>query len=489
MSKIYFYPDINYQDIKDVEQVHSITNEELLIGRAVNVIYERIINIIAKTDSILFVCGPGNNGLDALFTAKKLASDDYNVGVFIADKLKTTININDYRQCNILNSLKDISSYKFIIDGIFGHGLNRILTKHYIDIITSINESSACIISIDVPSGLNHDTGTPMPISIKSHQLISLLNIKRGLFTNHGRDMWSHISHYNLIDYDYQSKNYLITANKKLFMNSTLNKLRIIAPEEFHSQHKKSHGISCIVAGQQPYHGALILAAKGSIDTGAKYIHVFTETEYSYTLPLLIPEIIANPFSIKAFTENISSYKNILIGPGTTTMSKEYVNVALENIDYLDSIIIDAGALKYIDKSKSYSDKLIITPHPGEAAELLNVGVSDIQHDRYSAAKKLHDIYKCIIVLKGSGTIIFDGKNIYTCMDGNYKMATAGTGDVLSGIILSETSCNKCNIDACIKSVTYHSYSSDILLNESTNNNFRPSMIPEKYSELITSEK
>ena len=140
MSKIYFYPDINYQDIKDVEQVHSITNEELLIGRAVNVIYERIINIIAKTDSILFVCGPGNNGLDALFTAKKLASDDYNVGVFIADKLKTTININDYRQCNILNSLKDISSYKFIIDGIFGYGLNRILTKHYIDIITSINE-------------------------------------------------------------------------------------------------------------------------------------------------------------------------------------------------------------------------------------------------------------------------------------------------------------------------------------------------------------
>jgi NAD(P)H-hydrate repair Nnr-like enzyme with NAD(P)H-hydrate dehydratase domain len=74
-------------------------------------------------------------------------------------------------------------------------------------------------------------------------------------------------------------------------------------------------------------------------------------------------------------------------------------------------------------------------------------------------------------------------------MDGNYKMASAGTGDVLSGIILSETSFNKYNIDACIKSVTYHSYSSDILLNESTNNNFRPSMIPEKYSELIMNEK
>jgi NAD(P)H-hydrate epimerase len=328
-----------------------------------------------------------------------------------------------------------------------------------------------------------------MPVSIKSHYLISLLNIKRGLFTNHGRDMWSEITHYNLIDYGNQSKNYLITANKKLFSNTTLNKLRTITREELHSQHKKSNGISCIIAGQQPYHGALILAAKGSIETGAKYIHVFTETEYSHTLPLLIPEIIANSFSIKAFNEAIRSYKNILIGPGTTTISKEYVNIALENIDYIDSIIIDAGALKYIDKSKSYSDKLIITPHPGEAAELLNMDVSDIQYDRYGSAQRLYDIYKCIVVLKGSGTIIYDGKSFYTCMDGNYKMASAGTGDVLSGIILSETSFNKYNIDACIKSVTYHSYSSDILLNESTNNNFRPSMIPEKYSELITNEK
>jgi NAD(P)H-hydrate epimerase len=489
MSKIYFYPDISYQDIKHIEKAHSVLNDKLLINRAVNVIYEKIINLINKTDSILFVCGPGNNGLDALITANKLASDNYKVEVFITDKLKTAIDINDYKRCNIVESLRDISSYKFIIDGIFGYGLNRTLSQHYINIITSINESDAYIISIDVPSGLNCETGTPMPVSIKSHHLISLLNIKRGLFTNHGRDMWSEISHHNLIDHDNQTKNFLITANEKLFINRSLINPRIISREERHSQHKKSNGISCIVAGQQPYHGALILAAKGCIDTGAKYIHVYTEMEYSYTLPLLIPEIIANSFSIKAYSDAIHSYKNILIGPGTTTISEEYVSVALENIDYVDSIIIDAGALKYIDKSKSYSDKLIITPHPGEAAELLNMNVSDVQYDRYTAVQNLYDIYKCIVVLKGSGTIIYDGKSFYTCMDGNYKMASAGTGDILSGIILSESSFNNCNIEACIKSVTYHSYSSDILLNESLNNNFRPSMIPDKYSELITNEK
>ena len=489
MSDIYFYPDINYQDIKQIEKAYSALNDKLLINRAVNVIYERIINLIGKTDPILFVCGPGNNGLDALLSARKLASDNYKVGVFITDKLKTTINTNDYKRYNIVESLRDISSYKFITDGIFGYGLNRTLSQRYIKIITSINESSAYIISIDVPSGLNCQTGTPMPVSIKSHYLISLLNIKRGLFTNHGRDMWSQISHHGLIDYDNDTKNFLITANEKLFINSALNETRTISRAELHSQHKKSNGISCIVAGQQPYHGALILAAKGSIDTGTKYIYVYTEMEYSHTLPLIIPEIIANSFSIKTFSEAIRSYKNILIGPGTTTISKEYVSVALENIENVDSIIIDAGALKYIDKSKSYSDKLIITPHPGEAAELLNMDVSDIQYDRYTAVQKLYDIYKCIVVLKGSGTIIYDGKSFYTCMDGNYKMASAGTGDVLSGIILSETSFNNSNIDACIKSVTYHSYSSDILLKETPSNNFRASMIPEKYSELITNEK
>ena len=177
MSKIYFYPDINYQDIEHIEKAHSVLNDKLLITRAVNIIYESIINLIDKTDSILFICGPGNNGLDALFTAKKLTSDNYKVEVFITDKLKTTINNNDYKRCTIVESLRDISSYKFIIDGIFGHGLNRNLSEYYINIITTINESSAYIISIDVPSGLNCETGTPMPISIKSHHLISLLNI------------------------------------------------------------------------------------------------------------------------------------------------------------------------------------------------------------------------------------------------------------------------------------------------------------------------
>lgn len=484
MSKIYFYPDIDYHDIKNIEKNHTIDDEKFLINEAVSLISKRLLKLVNKTERLLFVCGPGNNGLDAFYAAKKLISENYNVDVFVTDQFKKSLKNNDYDNCNIIDNLNNLSNYNYIIDGIFGYGLNRKLEEKYIKLINLINNSSSYVVSIDIPSGLNHQTGTPMPVSIECNVLISLLTIKRGLFTNCGRDTWMKILHHNLVDYDCSSNNYLITANSEILSDSAKYKSRKLYQKELHSQHKKSNGISCIVAGQKPYHGALILSAKSSIETGTKYIHVYTEAEYSSTLPLLIPEIITNSYSIKTFSKAITSYKQILIGPGTTSIGKDYVNVALENINCCKSIIIDAGALKYIDKNKSYSDKLIITPHPGEAAQLLNIDVSDVQNDRYAAAQKLHDIYECIVILKGSGTIIYDGKSFYTCMDGNYRMASAGTGDVLSGIILSETSLQNDNIDACIKSVTYHSYSSDIICNEQKNKNFRPSMIPDKYSEL-----
>jgi NAD(P)H-hydrate epimerase len=142
---------------------------------------------------------------------------------------------------------------------------------------------------------------------------------------------------------------------------------------------------------------------------------------------MIIPQIIAKPFSISDFKDSIGTLKQVLIGPGTTD-AKKYVDVALENINSLSSLIIDAGALSYIDRNKSYSDKLIITPHPGEAARILDISVSEVQADRYKTARKLYDLFNCLIILKGSGSIIFDGDRFYTCMDGNYKMGTAGYG-------------------------------------------------------------
>ena len=483
MTKIYFHPDIDYQGIKDIENKYTSIDKDYLINKASDYICKILKKLVKKTDSILFICGPGHNGLDSLFTAYKLLRMKYNVSIFFTQKNIHLEYVKKYDLNNFIIYTYDVcDGYTYIIDGIFGYGLNRNLDNNSIDLIKSINQSSSKVISLDVPSGLNHATGQSMPVSLRCDLLISLLTMKRGLFTNQGRDSWKEITFCKLINTEITSKNYLVTANKKFGDDSNI-KSKDYYHEASHSTHKKSNGVSCIVAGEKPYHGAMILASSAAIQTGSKYLRVYTDSEYANTLPMIMPQIIAKSFSISDFKDSIGTFKQVVIGPGTNDV-RAYVEVALENIDSLSSLIIDAGALSYIDKNKSYSDKLIITPHPGEAARILNISVSEVQADRYKTARKLYDLFNCLIILKGSGSIIFDGDRFYTCMDGNYKMGTAGMGDTLCGILLTETALLKNNLDACIKSVVFHSYTSDVLYQESKNKNITPSILSNKYSEL-----
>ena len=483
MANIYFHPDIDYQGIKDIENKYTSIDKDYLVNEASDYICKILKKLVKKTDSILFICGPGHNGLDSLCSAHKLLALKYNISIFFTHKNIHLKYVKKYDLKNsIIHSYDVCDSYTYIVDGIFGYGLNRNLENNLIDLIKSINQSSSKVISVDLPSGLNHATGQPMPVSLRCELVISLLTMKRGLFTNQGRDFWKEISVCKLIKTDITSKNYLVTANNK-FGNDSNIKSKDYYHKELHSTHKKSNGISCIVAGEKPYHGAMILAASAAIQTGSKYLQVFTDSEYAHTLPMIMPQIIAKSFSISDFKNSIGTLKQVLIGPGTNDV-KTYVEVALENINSFSSLIIDAGALSYIDKKKSYSDKLIITPHPGEAARILNISVSEVQSDRYKTARKLYDLFNCLIILKGSGSIIFDGDRFYTCMDGNFKMGTAGMGDTLCGILLTETASFNNNLDACIKSVVFHSYTSDVLYLGSKNKNITPSVLSKKYSEL-----
>lgn len=483
MTKVYFHPDIDYQGIKDIENKYTSLDKDYLINEASNYVCKILKKLVNKTDSILFICGPGHNGLDSLFTAHKLLKLQYKISIFFTQKNTHLEYIKKYNLNNfIINTYDASDNYRYILDGIFGYGLNRSLDRNYIELIKSINQSSSKVISLDVPSGLNHATGQSMPVSLRCDLLISLLTMKRGLFTNQGRDSWREIIVCSLINERITSTNYLVTAKNKFGSVSHVES-KDYYHKELHSSHKKSNGISCIIAGEKPYHGAMILAASAAIKTGSKYLQVYTDSEYSHTLPMITPQIIAKPFSISDFKDNIGMLKQVLIGPGTNNV-KKFVEIAMENINSLNSLIIDAGALSHIEKNKSYSNKLIITPHPGEAARLLNISVSEVQIDRYKTARMLFDLFNCLVVLKGSGSIIYDGDRFYTCMDGNYKMATAGMGDTLCGILLAETASIKNNLDACIKSVIFHSYASDILHQESKNKNITPSILLDKYSEL-----
>ena len=486
MSKVFFHPDINYQDIKKIEFKYNYEINNYLVEKASKYITNKLSSFISSKSKILIICGPGFNGLDGIFLARNLHNKNYNLKILI---IQDDLHRDYLLQFNLLDIVLDytleFNSFDYIIDCIFGYGLNRELDDTNIDLVKSINQSNAFVISIDIPTGLDSSTGKLLPVSVNCDLLITLLTYKKGLFINHGRDTWKTIMYSKLITKNLESNDYLLTANKD-FNDDSNNYVffKDFKHRKKYSSHKKSNGISCIIAGEHPYHGALIMSCSAAIKTGCQYLHAITESEYSHSLPIIIPEIISTSFSQTNFEKDIQNYSNLLIGPGISSKGEEFVKIALDNLDNISSLVIDAGGLFYLNKHKKYSDKLIITPHPGEAAKILDISVADVQANRYKAATELHNMFNCIVILKGSGTIIYNGKNFYTCMDGNYRMSVAGMGDILSGILLRELSSSLDNIDACIKSVVYHAYASDYLLANSRNKNYLPTMVPDIYSEL-----
>ena len=406
MPKLYLHPDISYQETKFIEKKYNSKNHEYLVDKASDYICEIILKTVSVGKKILIFCGPGSNGMDGFHVAYKLKSLGHIVNIY--NHTKNSHISKRYTLDDSLIEEFETNEYDYIVDCIFGYGLNRDLDNESIKLINKINSSNAVIFSVDVPSGLHPKTGKACPVAIKCNTLISLLTYKRGIFTNQGRDNWDTLFHSPLVSEQIISDNYLVTANDKL---AGYHIKKDLYEHNSSSEHKKSRGISCIISGERPYHGAMILASQASIKRGCQYLHVYSDEEYAHTLPMIIPEIIAKPFSINDFEKNFSSYRNILIGPGMNILCESYMDLIIRNIDMMESVVVDAGALKYLKRNQSSSYKLIITPHPGEAARILGVKVVDIQNDRYEAARKLHEIFNCIVILKGSGTVIYDGKS------------------------------------------------------------------------------
>ncbi len=482
MSIVHFYPDLTSREIKNIEERYNATDADFLMNKASNYICKIITKTKSPKDKFLFICGPGSNGLDGMFAACKLISQGYDVKVFFTKNSNNSFHLDRLKLREYLITSFLLNEFDCVVDCIFGYGFNRDLDDEYINLVNQINKSDAFIFSIDVPSGLNPTTGKKCPVCVSCNILISLLTYKTGTFTNFGRDNWVKIYFSNLIEDQLKSKNYLISA-ADTFGSSSFSKN--YAQRDFFSQHKKSKGVSCVISGEQPYHGAMLLSVTALIKLGCQYLHVYTDKEYAHTLPIIIPEVISSPFSISDFKIRLKKFTNILIGPGTNNITKKYLHHVTENLDSINGVVVDAGALKFLKKGFSYSNKLIITPHPGEAAGLLNISTKDVQNDRYRAAKNLNELYDCIVILKGSGTIIYDGNKFFTCMDGNYRMAVAGMGDTLAGTILYELSSQPSILDACIKAVTFHSYSADHLMNIEKKIKYMPSMIPDVYNKLV----
>ena len=228
--------------------------------------------------------------------------------------------------------------------------------------------------------------------------------------------------------------------------------------------HKGSFGHLLIASGDTGYGGAGIIASEAAIMSGCGLVTLITKKEHIQSSLSRNPEVIALGVDGRQDAEGfLRDQKNFLIGPGlresvwSEQLCELFPTSAERNEDI--NIVIDAGGLYYM-KEFGCPPNAIITPHPGEAAMLLDCSVDEVQTDRLETAKKLYKKYNCLTILKGFQTIVFDGE-AYRCTDGGPALSTAGTGDVLAGLIGSFLAQGLEKIDAAKFSIAIHGAAGD----------------------------
>jgi len=431
------------------------------------------------TDICVF-CGSGNNAGDGYVLAKLAAKDGYTVSVvncFDPEKLKGDAKrvYQDLLAANVEpldEKIKDIwdilrltekfrrseKYYDFgergelvFVDAIFGTGLKRNIDDDYLlNLIEGINGSQYPVLSIDIPSGLNADTGSVMGIAVRASVTTTFMGAKKGMLTNDGPDCSGKIA-FSTLDIPIQSyeslfnelgephacilglTNYIPARGKPLVGEDSME--MFLEPRQRNS-HKGHFGHALIIGGDEGYLGAAQLAAQAAMRVGAGLVSVATRKSHAAQLSIGVPEIMCH--GVETLDELMPLIKRanvIAIGPGLG--QSEWAKLLFARVLESDlPIIIDADALNLLSEEEQSLSNWVITPHPGEASRLLKTDVNTIQSDRFQSAKMLHEKYQGPVVLKGCGSIVVDSRgNLFVCDAGNPGMSSGGMGDVLTGVI------------------------------------------------------
>jgi len=239
------------------------------------------------------------------------------------------------------------------------------------------------------------------------------------------------------------------------------NLIKLMSPRKENS-HKGDFGHTLLVGGNVGFSGAIRLASEAALRVGSGLVSVATRGEHAASITMSRPELMCHGVGEQKSLIRIAKKCNVIgLGPGLgqTTWSNRLYGTAL---DTGLPMVVDADALNLLSKKPQKNDCWVLTPHVGEAARLLNCSVADIQQDREAAVKKLQHEYGGVIILKGSGSLVFDGVgDIYICNAGNPGMASGGMGDVLTGVVSGLIAQGLAPLDAAKLGVIIHAMAGD----------------------------
>jgi len=422
-----------------------------LMKRAGKAVFDLINSRYTKSQKVLVLCGAGNNAGDGYVVARLAKQAGFDVHLLsLIDptslKNEALLAYKDWISVADVDTadLSLIDDADIIIDALLGTGLTREVSGVWADWINAVNQSEKAVIAVDVPSGLVADTGAIAGCAIRAKTTVSFIGLKQGMFTAQAKDVCGEIMYHDLaLPDDIYSK---VDADACLLKAVDYSLL----PQRKASSHKGKFGHVLIVGGNVGMPGAVILAATAALRTGAGLVTVLTVTENLEAVITAVPEAMVRtcePGSLsEVFKESlVNSVTHIAIGMG---LGQD--DWSLEMLRYCvqlnKTMLIDADALNLIAQHEiTVNTPLVITPHPGEAARLLSteteLNSADIQKNRFDAVKKLYEMFDTgeplSVILKGSGTLIFNGKKVKVCSLGSPAMAAPGMGDVLSGIVIA----------------------------------------------------
>lgn len=319
-----------------------------------------------------------------------------------------------------------------VVDALLGTGLERPLEGLWAQVVEVVNRSRSPVLAIDIPSGLHADTGAILGTAVRADATLSFIGLKQGLFTGAGPDCCGRI-HFSSLGVPAVVYSAEVLSARRIDWQQQAS---LLAPRR-RGAHKGDFGHVLVIGGAPGMSGAARLAGEGALRAGAGLVTVATHREHAALINLTRPELmVAAVEEPRALDPLIERADVVAIGPG---LGREPWGLALwERMRDLDRpLVVDADALSLLALAPRRREDWVLTPHPGEAARLLGCAADEVQRDRFEAARRLQDLHGGVVVLKGAGTLIQGPSHrpSAVCSDGNPGMATAGSGDVLTGVI------------------------------------------------------
>lgn len=457
----------------------------VLMEKAAMAVAQVMQSKITKKDRILAVCGTGNNGGDGIATIRMLKGLGYDADVLIigdekraTDQTKQQLLIARNLDVKVYNNV-NVSEYTVIIDAIFGIGLSKSVVGVFEQIIEAINTSDNKVFSIDIPSGIQADNGKVMNIAVKADYTITFGVNKIGLVLHPGCEYAGEVIVAD-IGFPVKAVEY-VKPSVFYFEKEDLSRL----PLRKNYSNKGTFGKVLIIAGSRNMSGACYLSAKAACRSGAGLVKVLTVEDNRSIIQSLLPEVILstydpnnlkNKLEVDRIVQELKWATSIVVGPGIgiSVASDHLLDIVLNNTNVpividADALTLLAGKTQYISKDNEkecYCDidlpaNVVVTPHLKEMSRMLDCDVSNVQENLFTVAMNAVKGKRYVLALKDARTIVSDGGRCYINLSGNNGMATAGAGDVLTGIIAAMLAQGMERFEATALSVYVHGLAGD----------------------------